>query len=323
MMRDAILAFADQFAYVPALTGVLAGRAKRVVVLGMGGSHLAADMLKSWHPELRVQVHSDYGLPQILAEELQQSLIVASSYSGNTEEVLSGFDEALARGLNVAAIAVGGELIKKAKVAHVPYVQLPNTGIQPRSALGFSLRALLKVMGENGLLAETEYLAGNLKPVELEARGKALAQKCKDLVPVIYSSACNRAVAYNWKIKLNETGKVPAFYNVLPELNHNEMTSFDVVKTTRGLSEKFIFLVLKDSTDNASLQKRMGILIRLYRERGLKVEEVEISGHNRIHALFSSLVLADWLALHTAEIYGVEATEVPMVEEFKRLMACL
>ncbi|MFA5937162.1 MAG: SIS domain-containing protein, partial [Candidatus Paceibacterota bacterium] len=153
-----------------------------------------------------------------------------------------------------------------------------------------------------------------------EEIGKTLAQKIKNYVPIVYASSRNLSLVYNWKIKLNETGKIPAFYNVLPELNHNEMTGFDVKDSTEELSNKFYFLILKDKEDNSKILKRIDVLEKLYKDRNLEVETIEIKGENIWEKIFSSLLLADWTAYYTALEYKQDPEQVPMVEEFKKLI---
>lgn len=322
MMRDAILAFAKQFEYEPVIENADAlQRKSRYALTGMGGSHLAADLLLALRPECPLVVRRDYGLPEIGHALLKESLCIASSYSGNTEEVLAAYDEARSKGYALAAIAVGGELIARAKADGVAYIQLPNTGIQPRSALGLSFLAHLKLLGEEALLRETQALASTLDPASLESTGASLAEEIKDCVPIVYCSQRNETLAWNWKIKLNETGKIPAFYNVFPELNHNEMTGFDVVDTTRHLSERFFVVILKDPEDHPKVQQRMDVLAQLYTDRGLPVHIVQLDGASRLERLFRSLLVADWTAVHTAALYGLESEQVPMVEEFKKRIA--
>ncbi|MDP3741509.1 MAG: bifunctional phosphoglucose/phosphomannose isomerase [bacterium] len=345
MMNDAIKNFAKQFKYRPKIQGGKIKKYKKFVIAGMGGSHLAAGILKTIKPELDITIHRDYGLPKIgdlsrpsatlsrpgEGKGRGRTLVIASSYSGNTEETISAFEEAVKFELPIAAIAIGGKLLELAKKYDVPYVQMPDTGIQPRSALGFSLLALLKVMKQNDLLKEVRGLAGILSPLQFEEQGKALAQKLKNKVPVIYASAKNYSLAYNWKIKFNETGKIPAFYNTFPELNHNEMTGFDPVKSREAglpsaefnrasLQDKFHIIMLKDSHDHPQIQKRMEVIAKLFQDRGLPVEILELRGGSKLEQIFSSLILADWTAFYTAEGYGLESEQVPMVEEFKRLI---
>ncbi|MFH0857805.1 MAG: SIS domain-containing protein [Candidatus Magasanikbacteria bacterium] len=322
MMQDAIRKFREQFAYEPSVENAeKLGKYDASILIGMGGSHLSADILKEIDSTLDLTIHMNYGLPKVSEEKLRRSLIIASSYSGNTEEVLEAYDEAKEKGLPLAVIAVGGALIERAKEDAIPYIQLSNTGIQPRSALGFSIRALMKILGREDMLQESSKLSSTLDPDSFEGAGKALGERIYNKVPVIYASASHSALAYNWKIKLNETGKIPAFCNVFPELNHNEMTGFDVKDASKSLSQNFYFIFLRDRNDHKKVLQRMTVLKQLYMDRGLPVEEVEIGGNTVYEQIFSSLLLADWTAVSIAEQYGLESEQVPMVEEFKKLIS--
>ena len=323
MIIQDIKNFNKQFGYDPEVknAGHLTQTAKKFIVCGMGGSHLSVNILKAWKPELDITIWNDYGLPSLSERDKKECLIIASSYSGNTEETISAFLEAKERRLPVAAVASGGELISLARSFGVPYVALPDSSIQPRMALGFSIKAILALMSEKLALKEIETLENLIVPAHYENPGKKLAKQLKGTVPVIYSSNRNGAIAQNWKIVLNETGKVPAFENVFPELNHNEMTGFDAKKGTRPLSSKFRFVFLYDDEDDSRVKKRMKVLDGLLRKRGFKVSTVEINGESRIARIFSSINTAQWTAFNIAKLYGVEPEQVPMVEEFKKLIA--
>lgn len=319
MMYDAIASFNKQLGFEPVVVNAeKLKRYSKFLVCGMGGSHLAADLIGSLGLPIELIVHKNYGLPNI---NLTDYLVVASSYSGNTEEVIDGLEHALKQKLPVAVTSVGGTLMSLAQKHGLPYVQMPDDGIQPRSALGYSLKSMLALMGLNNELKVLTKLGGKLSPKAFESQGKQFARDCAGKVPVIYSSTENQAVAYNWKIKLDETGKIPAFYNVLPELNHNEMTGFDVVKSTHKLSANFQFIFLGDSNDHPQIKKRMAVLEKLYRARGLAVVTVPLKGTSRWERMLGSIILADWFSYYTAEHYGVEAEQVPMVEEFKKLIS--
>jgi len=318
MIYDAIRNFNQQFEYEPKIENGALPPFSKFVVVGMGGSHLAADLLKAWKPNLDAIIHCDYGLPAI--SDLKDRLIIVNSYSGNTEEVIDAFGAARKKNLSLVTISIGGKLLELAQKNNIPYIQMPDIGIQPRSALGFNFRALLKIMGEEDALAETKNLAADLKPAGFEQKGKALAEKLKGFVPVIYTSGRNASIAYNWKVKFNETGKIPAFYNVFPELNHNEMTGFDAADSTKNLSKNFYFLFFKDKEDEPRIIKRMEMTKKLYQDRGLPIETIELEGKNIFYKIFASLVLADWISYYLAQIYGVEAEQVPMVEEFKKMI---
>ena len=322
MMQKAIQDFPKQFLFAPVIE-----RAEKLeqrpasIVSGMGGSHLAADLLKTLYPEKRIIVHSDYGLPSMLYEDLQKCLFIASSYSGNTEEVLDGLEQARVKEMACAAVSVGGKLQKIAEQFSIPYIQLPDTGIQPRMALGFGTLGIMKILAMDEEIRSLRSLADILKPNVLEQEGKRLSELCKDKIPVVYSSARNRHVAANWKIKCNETGKIPAFYNVFPELNHNEMTGFDIVEARKQLSAQFHIIVLADSDDDPRIQKRMEICKRLFEDRNLPVTVLEMNGSTRAERVFNSLLTADWFAYYSGSIYGAETEQVPMVGEFKKLVS--
>lgn len=321
-MYETIKNFHTQFGYEPKIENAenLKKAFSKFIIAGMGGSNLVADLLRIRDPYIDIIVHKNYGLPKLSEQELEKRLLFANSYSGNTEETIDSLLQAISRKLAIAVIATGGRLIELAKEHYLPYIQMPATGIQPRSALGFNMKAVVKLIGRNNWLEELTALMGSLKPSEIEAAGNTLAKKIQGFVPVIYSSPENIGIAYNWKIKFNETGKIPAFYNVLSELNHNEMTGFDVKEGNRELTGKFYFIILKDNDDHPSIQKRMEILEKLYRDRGLPVETIALQGTSVFHKIFASLVLADWAAYYTALQYSLEPEQVPMVEEFKQLI---
>ncbi|MDO8536623.1 MAG: SIS domain-containing protein [bacterium] len=321
MIYDDIKNFNKQFEYEPRVeNSAKLKKFSKFVVVGMGGSHLSADILKAWKPNLDIIVWNNYGLPPLKESELKERLIITSSYSGNTEETIDACNEAKKRHLAIAVIAAGGKLIRLAQKFKVPYVQMPDMHFQPRVALGLTLKAILALMSERTALREASELSATLRPSREEHSGRDLARRLHGSVPIIYASLRNAAIAKIWKIKFNETGKIPAFCNFLPELNHNEMTGFDVKSKTMHLSKNFQFVFLKDGEDDRRIIKRMNVLERLYHDRGFKVEVLLLSDKSRLRKIFSSLILADWTAYYTAKLYEVEPEQVPMVEEFKKLI---
>ncbi len=321
-MEEAIKKFATQFNFDPEVQNTEHFKpAKSFVLAGMGGSHLAAGLLKMSDPDLDLYIHRDYGLPALSHKKFATSLFIASSYSGNTEEVLDFAEKAFEKKYSVAVVALAGKLIDFAQKNNLPYIQLPNVGIEPRSALGFSLIALAKLTSNEKLVADLRALAFHINPLKREDEGRALAKKLEGKTPIIYSSRRNVALAYNWKIKFNETGKIPAFYNIFPELNHNEMTGFDVIDSTRQLNEKFHFIFLKDGLDNPRISKRIDTTKKLLEDRGFATSVLEVGGESFWENIFNNLLLADWTALYVSRFYGTEAEQVPMIEEFKKIIS--
>jgi len=317
--EEFILNFPKQFAFNPRIENESQLQAKKkYLVVGMGGSHLAADLVRIVYPESDIAVHSDYGLPEM--PDIEERLVVAFSYSGNTEEVLGAYEEARKRGLALAAIAIAGELLKRSRQDAVPHVVLPDMGIQPRAALGFSILGLVKLMGWERELKELSTLASALHPEALREIGKSMADGLVGRVPVVYASRRNGPVAYIWKIKFNESAKIPAFCNVFPELNHNEINGFDTIPATQELSRLFHFIFLRDEHDDPRILKRMDVLQALYKDRGLGVTVIPMEGATAWGRIFNSLLTADWAAYYLALHYGTEPEAVPLVEELKKRM---
>lgn len=318
MMRESILSFHTQFAFEPRIEHATSlARHHRFIVSGMGGSNLASMLVSLTHPASSPTIHRGYGLPSMSIEELRAHLIIFSSYSGNTEEVIDGFHEAMRHHLPVFIIAQGGKLLELARHHRVPHIVIPSTNIQPRLSVGFQVKALLAAMGMREALGEVTTLAHTLRAGDTEGEGRTLAESLKDRIPLIYASGRNYGLAYNWKIKFNETAKIPAFMNTFPELNHNEMTGFDIIPRTETLSANVSFIFLEDPNDHPRIVKRMKVTKELYEARGFPVHTISVKGVSLWHRIMNTLLLADWTALGLSEIYGTEANAVPMVEDLK------
>lgn len=288
----------------------------KFLVAGMGGSNLQTLLMRDWRPSVDIMVHRDYGLPDLD----DKRLVIACSYSGNTEEVIDSYKTAQERQLPLAVITSGGKLLELAKKDGVPHVVIPNTGIQPRAAVGFMFVALLRLMGDAPDLKDVHHLVETLKSDALKSEGERLASQLVDHVPVIYASTRNKSLAYLWKIRFNENTKLPAYTGVFPELNHNEMNGYDGKAQTKDMAKQFRFLFLRDEEDHARILRRMDITKKLYADRGLGVEEIKLSGATRLERMFNAILIADWVTVTLAKTYGVDPEPVPMVEEFKKLM---
>lgn len=320
-MRQVILAFPSQF-----LVGVekakrvkSPGKFKKVVVCGMGGSALAADVLRLLAKDLKVKVpihiHRSYSLPYWINKKC---LVVAISYSGNTEETLSAFQEASRKKLPQMAISSGGKLASLAQRRNIPLVKIPR-GLQPRMSLGLQFSALVTILSNckllNFELNDLLSLGKKLQPQKLEKQGKLLARKLKNKIPVIYASYQQKELARIWKIKFNENSKIPAFSNYFPELNHNEMVGFTLKNPN---FRNFHCLMLRGKSDLPRNQKRMRLTADILKKKRMAVDFVEINGKDNLSKVFSNLLLSDWVSYYLALSYRVDPTPVKVVEDFKQ-----
>lgn len=320
-LADALRRFGEQFDYVPVVEHAEALRPhKHVIVCGMGGSHLAPWFLRAFGGRSDIIIHRDYGLPDVAPEIYEDALVILSSHSGGTEEVLDSGREALARALPVAAASTGGKLIEFAREHALPHVVFPRMDLQPRVAAPLSLLAILALLQDKPLEDAVRAAGKSVDPLAFAEEGKRIGALLFDKIPLIYSSSANMPLAYIWKIKINETGKIPAFYNVFPEMNHNELCGFDVVESTRGISEKMQAIFLEDSMDHPRIQKRMQAAAEVMMGKGIPVERVQLAGTG-FAKVFNTANMADWVALTLANHYGVPDEAVPLIEDFKKRIA--
>jgi glucose/mannose-6-phosphate isomerase len=320
-MEETIKNFAVQFAYKPSV--VNAEKLKtfdKFILVGMGGSHLSGGILKTFDPFIDLYIHRDYGLPKLPEYFLKESLLILSSYSGDTEEVLEVGEQAIKENLSIAVMTTGGALLEFAQKHQLPHIIFPDATIQPRAAIGYSTIALATLLGRIDILLG---LQETVLPDNLEQIGVELSSVLQNKIPIIYSSRENIAIAYNWKIKLNETGKVPSFYNVFSELNHNEIEGYDVSPQLTALLTNFHVIFLIDKEDHPQIQNRMNVTKTILEGRGIMTSEflLQTSGQEEqtiFQKVFRSLIVADYIAINLAKAYGSNPEQVPLIEDFKK-----
>ncbi|MFO7807433.1 MAG: bifunctional phosphoglucose/phosphomannose isomerase [Candidatus Moraniibacteriota bacterium] len=290
-----------------------------LIVCGMGGSALPADLLSSYLQnqekkfKLPIYISRDYNLPP---QASKNSLVFISSYSGNTEETIACFKQALEEKSSIVAFSEGGEVEKIAKENNIPHVKykIDFPHFQPRYANTYAFAAMHKVLTNLGLTDKITRFS-KINPKETEVLGEELAKKAKNKIPVIYASNRFKVVARNWKIKINENSKSPAFWNYFPELNHNEMLGFSLPKND------YFVLILKDTEDHQRIKERMDLTAELYRKKGMESEIIEIQGSDFLDKTIRTLVLGDWISYYLAQEYGQDPTPVDLVEEFKKKLS--
>lgn len=320
-LQNTLKRFNEQFEWHPVVEnpGRL-GSYKSFVVAGMGGSHLGAWLIQKFAPELDLVIHRNYGLPHMPEGGSRNTLFIASSYSGTTEETLDALKKAIEKGIPAAAVSTGGELLELAREHNLPFITIPDTGLEPRMAIGFAALAIARLMGNTELEAAIRDGGRSVNPSEDQISGQRLAEKLVGKIPVVWASEANMPLAYIWKIKFNETSKIPAFCNNFPELNHNEFTGFDVVDATRPVMAPVHIIMLEDPKDHPRIQTRMRITKEMLESRGIPVDMVRMQGEH-FQKIFSTALHGDWVSLVLAERYNVPNPQTPLIAEFKKAMA--
>ncbi len=306
------------------------GTFRSIMISGMGGSALPGNLFRIYLHDLfrtaesatqplAIYQNRSYNLPP---ESFDQCLNFICSYSGNTEETISSFEEALEHQLPCIAVSAGGKIEAMAKEHGVPHIKLPIPfeNFQPRVGTGYFFGAMFQVLVNQGLVPDmTATLVAEAKALQtqmetLEEQGKVLAEKMAGKTPVIYSTAKYKSVAMVWKIKLNENAKTPAFWNFFPELNHNEMVGWTLPQSS------FFVLMLRDLSTHPQNLKRMEITAELLRKQGVEVEILDMAGGSVYSKVFQSIALGDFTSYYLALKYGQDPTPVHMVEELKKLL---
>ncbi|NQU99061.1 bifunctional phosphoglucose/phosphomannose isomerase [Candidatus Woesearchaeota archaeon] len=317
-MKSIIQGFASQInlAYRQKVEVNFDGEINKVIIAGMGGSAIAGDILKAYlHKEKTpIIVNRDYDLPN---DADTKTLVVISSYSGNTEETISSYKDALRKGCKTVIITSGGKLSNMAITNRTQVIKIPRD-LQPRAALGYSFFPMLRVMEILRITGnhkkEVEHLVKGLDKKIFMETGINLSEKLVGRVPIIYSSELFGPVAYRWKTQLNENSKVMAFYNLFPELNHNELSS------TKNLTAKFHCIMIRTDLDPHRVVKRMEITKDRYRKQGIDVTDIAIKGDTLLTKLFSSIYIGDWTSYFLALRYETDPTPVNEVEELKKAL---
>ncbi|MBI2336090.1 MAG: bifunctional phosphoglucose/phosphomannose isomerase [Deltaproteobacteria bacterium] len=287
---------------------------RQLYYAGMGGSCLAADLFNDLYPnESTLTILRDYQVP---ATVNQQDLVFVASFSGKTEETLSAMADALKKKASLLCLSHGGKLKELAEKNNLTYLPIPDC-IQPRCAVGHffasiftSLYRLGKLNHPTSLLVElADYLRN--KQNNLDHKGKQLAETLVGKIPLIYGPPHLQGTCRLWKIKINENAKAPSFYNVFPELNHNEMVGF-----TQNMAE-FAMVCLKSRLMHPRILKRMKIMAELFAKK-IPVVWVELDGKTFLEETFEAVWLADFMSYYLAKAYHIDPTPVELVESFKK-----
>lgn len=304
--------------------------ASQIVVCGMGGSAIGGDLARSLvESETRapIAVVRGYDLPAFVGP---QTLVVLSSFSGSTEETLSAGEAALRAGARVVALTTGGVLAERARQASLPLMQFSNPG-QPREAIGYSLLLMLGVLAHLGYISDRtteveaaadllEGMSGDLGPAVPTDRNpaKRLAQRLYGKLGIVYGGGFMAEVARRWKGQLNENAKQWAFFEQLPELNHNAVLGYQFPSEA---ADRVLVVVLSSGLNHPRIGLREQVTIELLGRWGIRAERVEARGATALEQVLSATYIGDWVSYYLALINDVDPSDNATIDFLKAQLA--
>jgi glucose/mannose-6-phosphate isomerase len=300
-----------------------------IIVAGMGGSGIGGELLKDYarsQAVVSIEVSKDYSLPAYVGKH---TLVLVVSYSGDTEETLSAFLDAVRRRCMIFCISSGGALLEHAEKLNVPFLRVP-AGMPPRAASPYLLVPQLALLEKLGLLTGvSEGLTEAIQILEKVGRenapeqlisvnlAKSLASGINGTVPVIYGSGLFRGAAMRWKQQFNENAKLPAKWEVFSELNHNEVVGWERAGT---LATCFSAVFLRDETEPAEVRSRIEITKTLLPKES-KQFEVWSQGSGTLARILSTILVGDFTSVYLAVLRGVDPTPVQTIATLKKKLA--
>ena len=305
---------------------------KNIVCTGLGGSAIGADLVRSYIAEdtqIPVLVNRNYTLPNFVTED---TLVIVSSYSGNTEETLSAYREAVSRGSNIIVTTSGGKLEKAAKEDDLPCLTIPG-GFPPRCALGYSFFPLLTILAKIGIIKDQAAFIDDAihnlrklkdskigyKVMRKDNSAKKIAAEIFGKLPVIYAGQDHiDAVVTRWRGQLAENSKTLSSGHLFPEMNHNEIVGWE---NPKEVLKECVAIILRDIADHPRISKRMDATRNLLKRDKVKVLEVFSSGRELLARIFSLVYIGDFVSFYLAILNGIDPTPVEKITIIKKELA--
>ena len=300
-----------------------------IMILGMGGSAITGllmkDLLKT-DVDIPIHVNQGYDIPKWVNNK---TLIIACSYSGNTEETLNAAEKCHKENAQIIGFTTGGRLFELAEEYKWEYVLMPK-GLQPRAAIGYSFPLMLMLLNKIGLVNENliKSLKSSLNPLMIQTEKYSLANKNNiaysiahkiyNKNPLIYAEeGIFNIIGYRFKCQLVENSKVLAFNNAIPEMNHNEIEAYT---NTVNVKDNFVVIWINDSSYHDRNKKRIKIVSNIWKNK-IKEQlflELEETSDNKILKYLSYIHLVDWISYHTAILNKIDPSIIPNINELKK-----
>ncbi len=297
---------------------------RSVLISGLGGSGIGGNFVQEFVREqckVPVFVNKGYVAPKWVNKN---TLVICSSYSGNTEETLSTLEQVIPTGAKIVCISSGGKMIEMAKTHQFDYVQVPGGWSSPRACMGYSILAQLGVLTAAKLIPSKAF--GQVKAAYqlLEKDGESMQKMARKIAkflegktPVIYIADNMEAVAVRWRQQINENAKMLCWHHVVPEMNHNELVGW------RDQRPDVAVIWLRNKTDFGRTSVRIDInkdIVEHYTQTSI---EVWSKGRSAIEKAFYLVHLGDWVSVYLAELRKVDPTEIKVIDFLKGELAKL
>lgn len=289
---------------------------QNVVITGLGGSGIGGKLVQSLsHACVPIEVINDYDLPDYASKK---TLILVSSYSGNTEETVSAMKQAIDRGCQIVAVTSGGEVKELCEKNNLQFIEIPG-GNPPRSQLAYSLVQQFFVLHAYNLIGDyTAALQGAAsllenKQEEIKVAARNLAAKLKGKMPVLYCSSNIEPVAIRWRQQLNENSKALCWHHVLPEMNHNELVGWEL------LPEDVALVLLRTNTEHPRTKARFSICESIF-AKASSADEFWAEGESAIEQVFYLIHLGDWASLYLAYENEVDPMDIKNIDYLKNAL---
>jgi len=304
---------------------------KNIVVLGMGGSAIGGDLLSNYLADelsIPIVVIRGYDIPGFVDEN---SLVFAVSYSGNTEETISALKKCLEAKARIIALTSGGKLAVLSQENNFPVIKVP-AGIQPRAAISYLFFPILKALERLGLIkersSEIEETISILQDLSREYCAKSpsennLAKKVAlslyQHLPLVYGSeGLLGAVAMRWKTQINENSKWPCFWNVFPELDHNEIVGYEI---ENKINRQVKIIYLQDKEGLLRVEQRRKITRKIIEDKVAEFIVCPTKGKGKMSRMFSLIFLGDLASYYLAILNQVDPSPVACIEDLKKELA--
>ncbi len=297
----------------------------------MGGSAIAGDLFLGYvQDELKLPalVNRDYNIPNFVN---QNTLFIATSYSGNTEEALSTLNKAHERKATIVGISSDGELEEFCRKNDYTFIKVPS-GLPPRQALGFLFFPLVFLFERLGFISSKKAEVSETEKLLQELLGRynmaihstnnvanQIAQSVYNSIPLIYTGApFLHVLPVRWRNQFNENSKILAFSNVFPELNHNEIMGWEGIKKLRDYVR---VLLLRDTEESRRMQQRISITKKIIQDQGVQLGEVFSEGQSRLARLFSLIYVGDWASYYLAMLNEKDPIKIDSIDLLKQKLS--